>query len=134
MSGKPFFGNISDAPKRSLKFERGTATRLVDQTTGASNVDVHINHINVDSGPGEMHYHRYAENVYVVLEGMMEVVVEGERHLLGPNQVGFIPPGLVHTAGNAGTHGVCKVIEVYAPAGQDFHAVDKWSAESAGKA
>jgi mannose-6-phosphate isomerase-like protein (cupin superfamily) len=128
---KPFFGTIAGAPQRSLKFERGRMTRLVDQTTGASNVDVHINVINVDSGPGEMHFHKYAENVYIVMEGMLEVVVEGERHLLGPNEVGFIPPGIVHTAGNAGTHGVCTVIEVYAPAGQDFQVVDKWNDGSA---
>ena len=47
MSGKPFFGTIADAPYRSLKFDRGRMVRLVDQTTGASNVDVHINYINV---------------------------------------------------------------------------------------
>jgi mannose-6-phosphate isomerase-like protein (cupin superfamily) len=127
MVAKAFFGKIGDAPTRSLKFDRGIMTRLVDQANGASNVDVHINTINIDSGPGEMHFHRYAENVYIVLEGLMEVVVEGERHLVGPDQVGFIPPGVVHTAGNAGTHGVCKVIEIYAPAGEDFHVVDKWS-------
>lgn len=124
---KAFFTKIGEAPSRGLKFERGRSVMLVNEQTGATNVDVHINHINIDSGPGERHFHAKAENVYIVLEGCLEVVVEGERHLLYPDDVGFIPPGVRHTAGNAGTHGVCKVIEIYAPAGPDFHVVEDWT-------
>lgn len=123
MSPKPFFTKIADAPTRAMAHGRGRSVKLVNEETGARGVDVHINHINDDSGPGELHYHARAENIYIVLEGVLEVVVEGERHLLGPNEVGFIPPGLKHTAGSAGGHGVTRVIEIYAPAGEDFHVV-----------
>jgi quercetin dioxygenase-like cupin family protein len=37
--------------------------------------------------------------------------------------VAFITPGVRHAAGNAGDT-VARVIEIYAPAGQDFHIVD----------
>jgi mannose-6-phosphate isomerase-like protein (cupin superfamily) len=117
---------VGEAPLRKLDNERGISHMLVNQTTGAANLDVHINELKVDSGPGERHFHAKAENVYIVLEGCLEVVVEGERHLLLKDDVGWIPAGIVHTAGNAGTHGVCRMIEIYAPAGKDFNVVDSW--------
>ena len=123
---KFFKARIDDAPTRKMNLGRGTSIKLVNGETGASNVDVHINLLNEDSGPGEIHYHARAENVYVVLEGTLEVVIEGERHLLGPGEVGWIAPGVVHTAGNAGLGGVTRILEIYAPAGEDFHAVPDW--------
>ncbi len=117
---------IDDAPTAPLALGRGIKHMLVNPDVGATNMDVHLNELKVDSGPGEIHYHAKAENVYVVLDGMLEVVIEGERYLLGKGEVGFIPPGLVHTAGNAGTHGTCRIIEIYAPAGRDFHEVEDW--------
>ena len=66
---------IEDAPIRLMRWDRGKALRLVDEADGAKNVDVHINLINVDSGPGPTHYHAKAENIYVVLEGNVLVPV-----------------------------------------------------------
>jgi len=123
---KFFKARIDDAPTRKMNLGRGTSIKLVNGETGAGNVDVHINLLNEDSGPGEIHYHAHAENVYVVLEGTLEVVIEGERHLLGPGEVGWIAPGVVHTAGNAGLGGVTRILEIYAPAGEDFHALPDW--------
>lgn len=114
---------LADAPRRVMRFERGTMIRLVGEENGANNMDFHINVINVDSGPGPYHYHERAENAYLVLEGTVEVVVEGTRHVLRKDDVGFIPPGLRHYAGNGGDI-PAKVIEIYAPAGTDFHIVD----------
>jgi hypothetical protein len=75
---------IEDAPVRVMRWDRGKALRLVDEADGAKNVDVHINLINVDSGPGPTHYHAKAENIYVVLEGNVEAIVEGKKYRLGP--------------------------------------------------
>ena len=123
---KPFFININTAPTRDMKLGRGTGIKLINPEMGSQNLDVHINVINDDSGPGEVHFHRYADNVYIVLEGVLEVVVEGERRLLKKDDVGFIPAGLVHTAGSAGGHGPTRIIEIYAPAGYDFHEVESF--------
>ena len=123
---KFFKVKIDGAPTRKMNLGRGTSLKLVNGETGARNVDVHINLLNEDSGPGEIHYHAHAENVYVVLEGTLEVVIESERHLLGPGEIGWIAPGVVHTAGNAGLGGVTRILEIYAPAGEDFHALPDW--------
>ena len=70
---------IEDAPVRVMRWDRGKALRLVDEADGAKNVDVHINLINVDSGPGPTHYHAKAENIYVVLEGTSRRSSKGKR-------------------------------------------------------
>jgi len=127
MTSRFFTTKVGEAPLRMLGLDRGISHMLVNQTTGASNVDVHINELKVGSGPGERHFHARAENVYIVLEGCLEVVVEGERHLLYKDDVGFIPAGIVHTAGNGGTDGICRMIEIYAPAGKDFNVVEGWT-------
>jgi len=114
---------IEDAPVKIMRWNRGKTLRLVDEEDGAQNLDVHVNLINVDSGPGPTHYHAQAENVYIVLEGEVEAIVEGKKYRLGPGDVAFIPPGVRHAAGNCGDT-LARVIEIYAPAGQDFHIVE----------
>jgi quercetin dioxygenase-like cupin family protein len=117
--------NLRDAPTRAMRWDRGTQIRLFNEDTGARHADVHVNVINIDSGPGPYHYHEHAENIYIVLEGKVEVCVEGQRYFLEKDDVGFIPPGLRHYAGCAPDSPVpARVIEVYAPVGQDFHIVD----------
>ena len=43
-----------------MALRRGRSTQLVNEETGARNVDVHVNHINDDAGPGELHSHAQA--------------------------------------------------------------------------
>jgi len=111
---------VADAPVKLMRWNRGKTLRLVDEADGARNVDVHINLINVASGPGPTHYHARAENIYIVLEGAVEAVVEGKSYRLAPGDVAFIPPGVRHSASNCGGT-VARVIEIYAPPGEDFH-------------
>lgn len=125
MSRRAFVTSIDEAPAVDLRWGRGRSVRLIGpETAGASAMDVHINEIKVDSGSGPLHYHAKTENAYIVLEGVVEITVEGEKHRAGPNSVAWIPPGLKHTVGNVGDT-VAKVIEIYAPAGDDFHIVSE---------
>tara|TARA_B100001123_G_C14760801_1_gene808667 strand:- start:49 stop:468 length:420 start_codon:yes stop_codon:yes gene_type:complete len=118
---------ILDAPTRKLPHGRGTVFGCVDPHIGSSNVDVHVNVIKAGASRGEIHYHEKAENVYIVMDGQLEVCIEGgERHVLDIGEIGFIPPKVVHTATNARKDIPCKIIEIYAPAGKDFHEVDGW--------
>lgn len=118
---------IDDAPTRPLAMGRGTVYRLVDPEVGSRNVDVHVNVIEPGASRGEIHFHEKAENVYIVLDGALEVCIEGgERHVLEAGEAGFIPPGVVHTATNARADAPCRIVEVYAPAGRDFHEVEGW--------
>ena len=118
---------IENAPTRSLPMERGTVFGCVDPRVGSNNVDVHVNVIKPGASRGEIHYHAQAENVYIVMDGQLEVCIEGgQRHVLDVGEIGFIPPGVVHTATNARSDISCRIVEIYAPAGKDFHEVDDW--------
>ena len=118
---------IENAPTRSLPMARGTVFGCVDPRVGSNNVDVHVNVIKPGASRGEIHYHAQAENVYIVMDGQLEVCIEGgQRPVLDVGEIGFIPPGVVHTATNARSDIFCRIVEIYAPAGKDFHEVDDW--------
>ena len=117
---------IDDAPSRPLRWDRGRMFRLADPELGARHVDIHVNELKVDSGPGPYHYHSRSENAYVVLSGVVRAVIDGRVMLLRPGEAAFIPPGTKHAAGNGGQE-PCRVLEVYAPplAPDDFHILDE---------
>lgn len=120
---EPKIMRIENAEATAMRYDRGFTHHLVGPNDGAEKVDVHINVINTDSGIGPYHFHEKAENVYIVLEGIAQAVVAGKRYLLAKDDIAFIPPGVHHAAGSAG-FGPVRVIEIYAPAGRDFHIVD----------
>ena len=125
MERKAFFTTIDAAPVVPMRGDRGEQIKLIGpETAGAEAMDVHINQIDVEAGAGPLHYHEHAENAYVVLEGTLEITVEGDRRTVGPNSVAWIPPGLHHSVGNAGDV-PARIIEIYAPAGRDFHIVEE---------
>ena len=114
--------NIGEVEQTVMRLERGITKHLVGSRHGARQVDMHINVLNQDSGMGPYHYHQHAENVYLVLEGVVHVVIDGHFHELRKDDVAFIPPGVPHAAGSSG-EGKAVLLEIYAPAGKDLHIV-----------
>lgn len=100
--------------------DKGDAYPLVGPEDGASNVDVHVNVIASEAPAFPYHFHEHAENVYVVLDGVAALIIDGVRYRVGKDEVVFIPPGVPHAAGGAG-EGDVTLLELYAPAGPDFH-------------
>ena len=115
--------SLASAPERAMKNNKGRARDLVGLPDGALGVDVHLNVINSDTPVAPYHIHKKAENVYIILEGTAEAIIDGVRHQLTTDDVVFIPPGVPHAVGGGG-EGPVKLIEIYAPAGSDFHLVD----------
>ncbi len=114
--------SVSGAEQTVMRLERGITKHLVGPANGARQVDMHINVLNRDSGMGPYHFHQHAENVYLVLEGAVSVVIDGITHQLAKDDVAFIPPGVPHAAGSSGGN-PAVLLEIYAPAGRDFHIV-----------
>jgi mannose-6-phosphate isomerase-like protein (cupin superfamily) len=107
-----------------LRYDRGSVEKIIDAELGAREVDVHVNRIRAGSQPGPYHLHTTSENVYLVLSGDVVVRIDGEDHRLAAGDAAFIPPGVPHSATNAGSTDA-ELIEIYAPADVDFVEVDE---------
>ncbi len=51
----------------------------------------------------ERHYHRVAEEIYLVTKGSGDLEIDGERRRVAPGDAVLIPPGAWHTLENDGT-------------------------------
>jgi mannose-6-phosphate isomerase-like protein (cupin superfamily) len=51
----------------------------------------------------ERHYHRIAEEIYLVTKGSGDLEIDGERSRVAPGDAVLIPPGAWHTLENDGT-------------------------------
>jgi mannose-6-phosphate isomerase-like protein (cupin superfamily) len=114
---------LTDPPPRPMRLDRGTVLDLVGPSDGAENVDFHVNLLNADAGLGPKHFHEKADNVYVVLEGAIEIEIAGTTERVEKGEVAYIPPRVPHATGPA-DGAPARIIEIYAPAGPDFHLVD----------
>jgi quercetin dioxygenase-like cupin family protein len=73
--------------------------------------------VEIDSGatfPEHQHPH---EQIVSMLEGNLELIVDGVSHQLAPGQVFVIPPGARHS-GRALT--ACRVLDAFAPVREDY--------------
>jgi mannose-6-phosphate isomerase-like protein (cupin superfamily) len=121
------YGRVVRAAERGeseLRYGRGFVERIVGPEEGARNVDLHVNRILAGSAPGPYHLHPDAENVYLVLSGALRVRIAGVDYHLEPGDAAFIPPGVLHSASNAG-EADAEIIEIYAPANAGFVEVDE---------
>jgi mannose-6-phosphate isomerase-like protein (cupin superfamily) len=63
---------------------------------------------------GKYHHHKKADNLIIVLEGVLEAVVGGERYLVHSDEVIYMPAGIPHATANGGETEV-QALEIYAP-------------------
>jgi quercetin dioxygenase-like cupin family protein len=66
------------------------------------------------SVPEHSHMH---EQVVNVLQGVFELIVDGQKKLLEPGVIAFIPPNVKH-AGRAVTY--CELLDVFVPEREDY--------------
>lgn len=101
--------NLTELPE--LEIAKGILGRAVTAET------VTVMHVALAAGavvPEHSHYH---EQVVNVIEGELELVVEGTSHSLVPGRVMVLPPNVVHS-GRAVT--ACRVVDVFHPVRDDF--------------
>jgi quercetin dioxygenase-like cupin family protein len=73
--------------------------------------------VELDEGATFPEHHHAHEQVVNVIEGELELVVNGERHVLTPGLVFVIPPHAPH-AGRALT--ACRVLDAFAPVREEY--------------
>ena len=79
----------------------------------------HVSHswVSVDQGATFPQHHHPHEQIVSVLEGELELVVDGVTHRLTPGKVFVIPPNVPHS-GRGVT--ACRVLDAFAPARDDY--------------
>lgn len=126
---KVFRIRLDNAPVNELRGGRGLTASLVGPAaSGTNSIDLHLNVLRPKTGPGPRHFHERAENIYWVQEGCIEVRLDDDTVTLGPDELLLIPPGVVHGTRNPGESDA-RFIEIYVPAGEDFHIVDSFNDE-----
>jgi len=75
-------------------------TSLVDGNTGATQISSGVAEFAAGAS-APTHYHDAEESV-IVIEGVGLMVIDGEEHIVRPNDAAFISPGAHHSIANHG--------------------------------
>jgi quercetin dioxygenase-like cupin family protein len=73
--------------------------------------------VEVDAGATFPEHQHPQEQIVTVLEGELELIVEGKMHRLKPGSVFVIPPDARHSGGGITR---CRVLDAFAPARDDY--------------
>ena len=93
--------------------EKGRGNSFFLDKEVSDNVEVLYQRIR----PGNMgtyHYHKKAENIWIVLQGELEAIIGDVRYLVPAGQVIYMPNVIPHATGNRGTEDMLAV-EIYVP-------------------
>ena len=94
-----------------LQIAEGVLARVVTAES------MSVMHVRISAGapvPEHSHHH---EQVVNVIEGELELTVDGVKHSLVPGRVMVLEPNVVHS-GRAVTD--CRVVDVFQPVREDF--------------
>ncbi len=96
-----------------------TMYNLAGKHQGAKNFTTVMYEYEADWSTDMTHIHDARESVYIILEGLAKVHLNGEEHELGPGMVVYLSPGDMHGVIGSGPEGF-KMIEVWAPQDPDI--------------
>jgi len=110
--GRPLADAILSGPDEGERL-RGRTTTIIK--AGADHTDgqlaVYETTLPLDAAGPPPHLHRNTAELFFVLDGIIEISLDGERALLEPGACAFAPPGVVHTFANEGeTEARCLTI------------------------
>ena len=93
--------------------------RLAGKDLGAKNFTTVMYEYEPNWTTKRMHTHDARESIYIILEGLAKVHLNGEEHELGPGMVVYLSPGDMHGVIGSGPEGM-KMIEIWAPQDPDI--------------
>lgn len=87
---------------RSLRLGRGESRQLVGPDSTESGLTINMVRVKAGSAPGPYHYHEGAATFYLVLDGNVRFVVDGDVIDAEPHEGCFMSPGVPHSTHNLG--------------------------------
>jgi quercetin dioxygenase-like cupin family protein len=103
----------------------GTRIRMLLEEANLGGNEVEIGEITFPPGVNSGEHLHGATEIFYVLSGELEHVVDGKSHLLKPGMLGFVrPPAKVNhiVPGKEPT----KALVIWAPGGEAHRIVDRW--------
>jgi quercetin dioxygenase-like cupin family protein len=91
-------GTITSIDASDHLFALGETLRPLLTNAMGSSLEIFDTSGPADAGPPP-HSHPW-EEVYVVLEGELEVIIDGESHVISPGGVAHVPGGVTHSYRN----------------------------------
>ncbi|MDH4156288.1 MAG: cupin domain-containing protein [candidate division Zixibacteria bacterium] len=105
--------NLKELPE--LQLAEGVMARVVTAQT------ISVLHVTIEAGaivPGHSHHN---EQVVNVVEGELELTVEGTKYSLGPGNAMILAPNVEHSARAVVD---CRVVDVFHPVREDLRGTD----------
>lgn len=96
---------------KELQLAPGISAKIITATTFT------VAHVTISKDAVLPEHHHHHEQVVNVIEGELELTVEGKAHRLVSRQSFLLPPNMPHS-GRAISD--CKVIDVFHPVREDF--------------
>ena len=103
----------------------GTRIRMLLEEANLGGKEVEIGEITFPAGVNSGEHLHGATEIFYVLSGELDHVVDGKSHLLKPGMLGFVrPPAKVNhvVPGKEGA----KALVIWAPGGEAHRIVDRW--------
>ena len=88
---QPILRSLSD-----IESVRGVCGFRRSLITGADTDVANVSHLTIDDS--REHYHKEMTELYYVLKGRGEIVLDGERRPIAEGEIALIPPGVRHTS------------------------------------
>jgi len=110
------------------KFPAGRWTRVFTGENGLPTKNFMMGHVTIFPGGKVPEHEHEQEEVYTVLQGRGEMIIDGERKPIEAVAAVYIPPNVKHSLINTGNEDLVMMF-VYSPAG----VVDHWKHERQGE-
>ena len=103
----------------------GTKIRMLLEEANLGGKEVEIGEITFPAGVNSGEHLHGATEIFYVLSGELEHVVDGKSHLLKPGMLGFVrPPAKVNHVVSGKEP--AKALVIWAPGGEAHRIVDRW--------
>lgn len=104
----------------------GTTIRVLLDKDTLGGTEVDVGEITFPAGVDSGDHQHGATEIFYVLAGELEHIVNGKSHVLKPGMVGFVrPPDKVRH--KTGSNGPTKALVIWAPGGEAARITSRWN-------
>ena len=118
MTQPGYFGTASAGPTADGRFARVDARPAIEVSPGVviralPGTNLMLSHVTIEPDCVAAAHTHDEEQMGLVIEGSCEFILGDERRTLGPGDVYWAPPGVVHGARAVG--GRCVIVDMFSP-------------------